>query len=127
MDTETLQENVDGLKNLGQINMRINKERALKTLYARLEMRSEEDPKADAALVEIVAKPQDTNKILLKYFTPQEPEMSPEEQMAMMQLQAGGQGQGQGPMGGPPPPVSTVMSRIMGGQAEGGVQQVARI
>jgi hypothetical protein len=130
LDTETLQENIDGLKNLGQVNMRIQKERATEVLFARLEQRSEEDPKADAALVEIVDKPQNATKILLKYFTPQEPEMSPEEQMAMAQMMGQGQGMGggpQGPMGGQPPPVGTVMGRIMGGQAEGGVQQVAQI
>ena len=127
MDTETLQENIDGLKNLGQVNMRIQKERATEVLYARLEQRSEEDPKADAALVEIMEKPQNMTAILIKYFTPKEPQMSPEEQMAMMQMQAQGQGGGPPGMGGQPPPVGTVMGRIMGGQAEGGVQQVAQI
>jgi len=124
LDTETLQENIDGLKNLGLVNQRIKKERAFETLFARLEQRSEQDPKADAALAEIVSKPQDAVAILLKYFTPQEPEMSPEEQMAMAQMM--GQGGPQGP-GGQPPPVGTVMSRLMGGQAEGGVQQVAQL
>ncbi len=124
LDTETLQENIDGLKNLGLVNQRIKKERAFNTLFARLEMRSETDPKADAALAEIVSKPQDTVTILLKYFTPQEPEMSPEEQMAMAQMM--GQGGPQGP-GGQPPPVGTVMSRLMGGEAEGSVQQVAQL
>jgi hypothetical protein len=127
MDTETLQENIDGLKNLGQVNMRIKKERAFDTLWSRLEQRTQEDPKADAALAEIIEKPQNATEILIKYFAPKEPDLSPEEQMAMAQMMGQGAGAGGGEMQGQPPPVGTVMSRIMGGQAEGGVQQVARI
>ena len=125
LDRETLQENIDGLENLGLVNERIDAAKAEETLFARLAMESEQNPAANAALIEIMDDPSRKTEILKKYFTPQEPQMSPEEEMAMaaMQQQAGG-----GEALGPPPPVATMMSRIeTGRRAEAGIQTAGRI
>lgn len=127
IDVETFQENLDGLSdhNITLINERNKARRAAETLYQRLMIRSEQDPKADAALAEIMRDPKNEEEILLKYFTPQEPEMTPEEQAALAQMQAQAIGGG-GQM--TPEPVSTVMSRIESGQRpEAGVQTAGRL
>lgn len=72
---------------------------------------------ADAALVEIMNDPKNKTEILRKYFTAQEPQMSPEE-VAMMQGGAAPAPQG------PPPSVTSILSRLTGAGAEGGVQTV---
>lgn len=126
LDRETLQENVDNLEDIELVNMRISKARAMKVLFARLQMRSEQDPKADAALVEIVQNPDQEEEILLKYFTPQEPQISEEELAQMQQMMQ--QAQPALPAGGPPPPVTTTLNRIeSSGASEQGVQTVGRL
>jgi hypothetical protein len=125
LDVETLQENIDGLDNIPLINQRNDARQAQETLFERLRMRAEQDPLADAALVEIMDKPEDKAEILKKYFTPQEPEMSPEEEaFAQPPMMPGAEGMPPGM----PPPISTAMSRIEGGgAAEAGVQTVGRL
>jgi hypothetical protein len=129
LDVETIQENVDGLGDLNLINQRNRARKAEETLLARLAQRTEQDPTADVALIEIMDNPADTHNILKKYFTPQEPEMSPEEQQFMAQAQA--QAQGQGPPGGPgevPPAVTSVLSQVeASGETGGGVQTVGTL
>ena len=128
LDTETVQENIDGLENLTLVNERIAAEKAEETLFARLAMESEQNPAANAAMVEIMETPKDKIKILKTYFTPQDPEMSPEQQAMMAQagLPAAGAPGAEPP--GPPEPVSTVMSRVeTGRQAEAGIQTAGRI
>lgn len=121
MDVETMQENVDGLENLPLINRRIAEKKAEDTLFARLQLRAEQDPRADAALVEIMANGTNKVEILRKYFTPEEPELTPEDQMALAALTQGG------PSPVQPEPVSTVLSRIeRTGSPDVGVQTVAR-
>ena len=100
---------------------------AKEQLMGALGIRSQnQDPAADMALVEIMDKPGDVNTTLKKIFTPQEPEMTPEE-AAMAQggmagmLPGGGPGEPQGQA----PPIQTVLSAI---EAEGGGSQtVARM
>jgi len=76
---------------------------------------------ARMALIEINQHPDKKEQVLLKFFTPQEPQMSPEEEQFV-----------QGP-GGPEIPgdsrsVSTVLSRLeQSGATEGGVQTVGRL
>lgn len=122
IDVETLQENIDGLRNLPLINERIAARKAEDTMYQMLAAETQQNPAAKAAMAEIMTNPKDRYDILLKYFAPQEPMLSPEEQQMMSQLGGGGAPQG------PPPDVSTVLSRLeMGGGAEGGVQTVGQL
>ena len=125
MSVETLQENIDGLEDLVRENDRIAAKTASDTLFARLAQRSEQDPKADAALVEIAANPSERTTILTKYFTPQEPQLSPEEQMALMAQAQGGLAPAEGLPSEAPPDVTSVMSRVeASGATAGGAQTV---
>lgn len=121
IDRITMQENLSGLDNIPQINQRIHAQRAQDGLFAALEqLASTGDPRAAMTLVEIQSKPDQTDKILKKFFTPQEPEMSPEE--ARM---AGQPGQGLD-INGMPPHVQTVLAELGGqGAVRGGAQTVA--
>ncbi len=128
IDITTFQENLDGLDDAPKIRARNDRDSAKRDLQeAMRQMAAQGDPTANMALVEIMENPQDIIKILTKFFTPKEPQMSPEE-MAMAQ---GGMGGPPG-MGGPgleantpPPDVQTILSRLTGGgQAEGGAQTV---
>ena len=127
IDITTFQENLDGLDNAPKIRARNDRDSAKRDLQEALrQMAAQGDPTANMALVEIMDDPQDIIKILKKFFTPQEPQMSPEE-AALAQGGLGGPG---GPGGlevnNPPPDVQTILSRLTGGgQAEGGVQTVS--
>lgn len=130
LDVETIQENMDGLENISRINQRVRRRKTEDRLYDILSQKAAEgDVKAEMALVEIYANPDDMEKVLKKFYTPEDPEMSPEEQMMAAGMGAPGMGPG-GPapdIGGPPPAVATVLSRIMGGQTDMGAQTVGRI
>lgn len=129
LDLETFQDNLDGLENKTVIAERNRKRRAENGMWEILVARAAEgDPKAQMALVEIHNSPGQLEKILSKFYTPEEPEMSPEEQMmAMAMMGGGGPPGGAAPMGGPPEGVSTVLSRILGGEASSGAQTVTRV
>lgn len=114
---EDVQDNLDGLHD-AERSMQLNDARkAEDTLFERLKMKTQEDPRADAALAEIVAQPHRKTEILVEYFTPQEEEQR--EQMTMVPPE-------QAPQmpAGPRPDVTSIMSRLMGSRAEGGVQTV---
>jgi hypothetical protein len=137
LDTQTYQENIDGLDDPASVRKRIRKEKAEKALYRIIEATGSQptDPlqpnpdiaKAQMALIELYKDPDDIDNILTKYFTPQEPQLAPEEEAFLGQgapnpldAQFGG--------GGAPPGVSTVLSRLeLGGSAEGGAQTVTTI
>lgn len=131
LDVETFQDNLDGLENRGLINERVRKRRAEDMLFQALAERAGQgDPRASMAMVEIYSSPEAIAEILTKFYTPEEPEMSAEEQMMAMMGGAGGMppgGPGGAPPGATPEPVSTVLSRILGGEAQGGVQTVGRL
>ena len=120
IDIETMQENIHGLENLPKIRERIRRNKAETGLFAMLQQAAaEQDPVARAALIEIFQQPQNMGTILAKWATPQQPELSPEE-LAFAQ-------QGATDLG-PPPSVSTVLSRLeSGGAAEGGIQTVGTL
>ena len=122
MDRRTMQENMDGFENVSLMNERMDEDQAKEMLIQALGQRSaEKDPAATMALVEIMDSGKNAPKTLKKLFTPQEPEMSPEE-MAM--AGAGGMPPGMPPgmpgappgggglEGGPPPGVSTILSQM---------------
>lgn len=119
IDRLTMQENIDGLDNVPKINQRINADRAGQGLFAALEQRAAQgDPTAAMALVEIRETPDRTDDILKKFFTPSEPQMSPEEQMMA--------GQGGTEPAGPPPSIQTVLSELGStGATRGGAQTVS--
>jgi len=119
IDVTEIQDNLDGLQDAAQMNQRMRRQKAEKTLMFALEQRAvNNDPAATMALIEIRDTPNDIGEILTKFFTPAEPQMSPEE-AALAQ-----QDQGLEPPGGVPT-VQTILSRLTGGgQAEGGVQTV---
>lgn len=122
LDTETMQENLDGLENLPKINQRIRRRKTENRLYDVLSQRAAEgDPKAAMAMVDILSDPDKIDEILKTFYTPDEPEMSPEEAA----LAAAGGGDPADVV--PPEPVTTTLSRILGGQADAGVQTVGRI
>jgi hypothetical protein len=121
IDTLTMQENLDGLDDVAKINQRINQDRARQDLFAALEqMAAQGDPRAAMVLVQIMDKPDQTIAILKKFFTPEQPEMSPEEQ-AMAQQGAPGEEMAIGP----PPSVQSVLTELeASGVTGGGVQTV---
>jgi hypothetical protein len=96
IDTQTLQENMDGLDNISQINHRINSERAENVLFESLMAQAAQgNPKATMAAIEIKKNPQNINKILEKFYTPEGDEMTPEEEaLAQPQQQVQGPPQG---------------------------------
>ena len=81
IDKQTLQENMDGLDNISQIDNRINAEKAENVLFESLmQQAAQGNPKATMAAIEIRKNPQNITAILDKFYTPEEPEMSPEEE-----------------------------------------------
>ena len=109
IDTQTLQENMDGLDNITQIQQRINSERAENVLFESLMAQAAQgNPKATMAAIEIKKNPQNINKILEKFYTAEGDEMSPEEEALV-----GGPQQPQGP----PPGLQQVLAQVA---AQGG-------
>lgn len=123
IDVETLQENIDGLQDLPLVNERIARRMAKDTLFERLRMRAEQDPRADAALTQIIMNPADEAKILIEYFAPEveQGQQAPQPPMAFPPQPPGMQ---MGDQGAPPEQFSTVLSRLEGDQANLGVQTV---
>jgi len=104
IDTQTLQENMDGLDNISQIQHRINSERAENVLFESLMAQAAQgNPKATMAAIEIKKNPQNINNILEKFYTPEGDEMTPEEQALA-----------QGPQApqGPPPGLQQVLAQV---------------
>ncbi len=122
IDTVTMQENLHGMDDIPQINQRINQDRARAGLFAMLEQQAAVgDPRAQMALVEILEKPDKAVATLKKFFTPQAPQMTPEQE-ALAQGQTGPVAP---PELGPGPTVQTVLSELeASGATGGGVQTV---
>jgi hypothetical protein len=100
IDTQTLQENLDGLENITAIQQRINAEKAETVLFESLMAQAAEgNPQATMAAIEIRKNPHKMSEILDKYYTAQGEEPTPEE-LAMMGM--GGPQMPMGPGGGLP-------------------------
>ena len=96
IDTETLQDNIDGLDNIAKVQERIRKNKAEAVLFESVLARSAQgDMAATQAVIAIYEYPAEMTEILKMFYTPQEPQMSPEQE-AMLQQQMMMQGQ-QGP------------------------------
>ena len=104
IDTQTLQENLDGLDNIVRVNERITREKADKVLFDTLLTLSQQgDQRATMAIVEIRKNPGDVENILDKFFTPQEPQMT-EEEISFVGEQVGPAPQG------PPPGIAQMLA-----------------
>ena len=107
IDTQTLQENLDGLDNLTMVNSRITKEKADKVLFDTLLAQAQQgDTKATMAVVQIRKNPDDMQSILDKFFTAEEPEIPVAEQELL--------GGGAQPPQGPPPGIAQLLQGIGG-------------
>ena len=111
------------LHNLGQLDIirdGVRKDRSEAALFGMLEQQAAQgDPRAALVLAQTFKDPDNAGEIVTKFFTPEQPEVSPEEQ----QFLQGGQQQG------PPPDVMTALSQLsQGGSIQGGgVQTVGRM
>jgi hypothetical protein len=87
IDTETLQDNIDGLENVGKVQERIRKNKTQNVLFDSVLARSAEgDPQATMAVIAIYESPNAMTEILKQFYTPEEPQMTP-EQMALIEQQ----------------------------------------
>jgi hypothetical protein len=100
IDTQTLQENMDGLDNITRIQQRIHAERAETVLFETLMAQaSQGDQKALMSAIEIRKNPQKMSEILDKFYTAEGEEPTPEE---LALLGQGGPQIPAGPGGGLP-------------------------
>ena len=107
IDTQTLQENLDGLDNLTMVNTRITKEKADKVLFDTLLAQAQQgDKKATMAVVQIRKNPDNMQGILDKFFTAEEPEIPVAEQELL--------GGGSLPPQGPPPGIQQLLQGLGG-------------
>ena len=112
IDTQTLQENMDGLEDITKIQQRVNRERAETVLFESLMAQAAQgNPKATMAAIEIRKNPQNMTDILDKFYTAMGEEPTEEEQALLA-----GPPQA-GPQGGPPPGLAQVLAQA---QAQGG-------
>jgi len=97
IDVETLQDNIDGLENIAKVQERIRKNKAEQVLFDSILARSAQgDPAATMAAIAIYEYPTSITEIMKQFYTPQEPQMTPEQQM-MIQQQMQQQMMGQQP------------------------------
>ena len=97
IDTQTLQENMDGLDNITKIQQRINAEKAELVLFETLMSQAAQgDQKALMSAIEIRKNPQKMSEILDKFYTAEGDEPSPEELALLGQQQQAPQGLGLG-------------------------------
>ena len=102
IDTQTLQENLDGLDNLSMVNSRITKEKAEKVLFDSLLAQAQQgDPKATMAVIQIRKNPDSMQGILDKFYTAEEPEIPEAEQELL--------GGATLPPQGPPPGIAQLL------------------
>src|SRR5210317_79539 len=119
IDTQTLQENMDGLDNISKIQSRINAEKAETVLFESLMAQAAQgNPKATMAAIEIRKNPQNMTEVLDKFYTPEGEEPSPEEESLIGQ-EPQLLGQPQVPQG--EPDIASVLAGLAGGvPAQGG-------
>jgi hypothetical protein len=97
IDVETLQDNIDGLENIQKVQERIRKNKAENVLFDALLQRSAQgDVQATMAAIAVYENPAAILDIFRQFYTPQEPQMTP-EQMAMIEQQMMQQQMGQQP------------------------------
>ena len=88
IDVETLQDNIDGLENIAKVQERIRKNKAENVLFESVLARSAQgDPQATMAVIAIYEYPSEMTDILRMFYTPQEPQLGPEEEAMIAQQQ----------------------------------------
>ena len=88
IDVETLQDNIDGLENIAKVQERIRKNKAENVLFESVLARSAQgDPAATMAVIAIYEYPSEMTDILRMFYTPQEPQLGPEEEAMIAQQQ----------------------------------------
>lgn len=93
IDTETLQDNIDGLENIQKVQERIRKNKAEGVLFDSILARSAQgDPSATMAAIAIYEQPNAITDIMKQFYTPEEPGMTPEQEAMIQQQMLGGQG-----------------------------------
>tara|TARA_R110002072_G_scaffold23164_8_gene80403 strand:- start:1550 stop:3337 length:1788 start_codon:yes stop_codon:yes gene_type:complete len=93
IDTETLQDNIDGLENIQKVQERIRKNKAESVLFDSILARSAQgDPSATMAAIAIYEQPNAITDIMKQFYTPEEPGMTPEQEAMIQQQMLGGQG-----------------------------------
>ena len=122
IDLDTFRQMLHNLGQLDKIRDNVRRDRAERGMFDALEFRlSQGDATAALVFAEIFRDPDEAGDTLTKFFTPQEPQVSPEEEefLAEGPPQAGQQ----------MPDVQTVLSQLsQGGQVGGGgVQTVGRV
>ena len=81
IDTETLQDNIDGLDNIAKVQERIRKNKAENVLFESVLARSAQgDMAATMAVIAIYEYPGEMTEILKMFYTPQEPQLPPAKQ-----------------------------------------------
>ena len=95
IDVETLQDNIDGLENIAKVQERIRKNKAEQVLFDSILARSAQgDAAATMAAIAIYEYPAAITEIMKQFYTREEPQMTPEQEMMiqqqMMQQQLGG-------------------------------------
>ena len=111
IDTQTLQENMDGLEDITKIQQRVNKEKAENVLFESLMAQAAQgNPKATIAAIEIRKNPQNMSEILDKFYTAEGEEPTEEEEALLAEPQ-------QAMPQGPPPGLAQVLAQAQqGGQ-----------
>lgn len=117
IDRRTFQEKIQGLDDLTLIDERRHDDQMEQILFQSLtQLAAQGDQRALMLAIEELPDGHPMKKTLQKFFTPEEPQMTDEE-AALAQPAAQG----------PPPDITTVLSRLtQGGQAQGGIQTVSR-
>ncbi len=122
IDLDTFRQMLHNLGQLDKIRDNVRRDRAERGMFDALEFRlSQGDATAALVFAEIFKDPDKAGTVLPKFFTPEEPQVSPEEEEFL--------GQGQGAGGGALPDVQTVLTQLTqgGGVGGGGVQTVGRV
>lgn len=123
----TMQENISGLDNLERENKRIRAERAEETLFAMMQAAVSGqplDPRGPMTLIEMLPAG-DVRDAMAKFWTPADPQPSPEELAMMSGPPAEEAGQA---LPEAPPDITTAMSLMRAnGKADGGIQTVSRV
>jgi hypothetical protein len=124
IDLDTFRQMLHNLGQLDKIRDNVRRDRAERGMFDALEFRmSQGDGTAALVFAEIFKDPDEAGTTLTKFFTPEEPQISPEEEEFL--------GQGGGPPGAGQqlPDVQTVLSQLSqgGDVGGGGVQTVGRV
>lgn len=115
IDADTVRDNLEGLGDTQAIKEAVKAERAEEALIGAMTQGVPLDPRVALTLIEMMpeGKPKSAMR---KFWTPEEPQMSPEEEAMLAAPPAAPQ------MAGPPPDAATMLARLSANGAGGGVQ-----